>query len=218
MTAVKICGLTRAEDVRAAEAAGASYGGVILAEGSPRTVAPGRVNEIFAGSSLPRVGVVVNGTTFRVIDLVEQLQCSVPQLQGDEPPNLAGAGRRRTRAEVWKAVAVRSSSDFQRAVETYEGFVDGLLLDGWSPNARGGTGARFPWEEVAEVRGRLQTELRLVVAGGLNATNVVEIVDLLTPDVVDVSSGVERAPGIKDENLIRSFAEAARSVTHNGVG
>ncbi|MEX2582228.1 MAG: phosphoribosylanthranilate isomerase [Gemmatimonadota bacterium] len=209
MTQVKICGLTRAGDAAAAEAAGAVYGGVILAPGSPRTVTPGRVLEIFDGSGLERVGVFVNEARDRIADLAAGLGLAVVQLHGDESPEFAAAIGAATGAEVWKAIRPRDAAEFVSAATKFEGAVAGLLVDGWSAAARGGTGARFPWREVAAHRAGLGTGTRLIAAGGLGPDNVAEVISILDPDVVDVSSGVERSAGEKDEVLIRRFAAAA---------
>lgn len=209
MTFVKICGLTRRQDAVAAERAGARFGGVILAPGSPRTVSPSEVIEIFEGSALERCGVFVNESPDMVVRLATDLKLSVVQLHGDEGAGEAEQIRAETSAEVWKAVRPRSGEEFLAAVEVYGDRVDGILLDGWSPAARGGIGARFPWGEVAPHRDRLPPGTRLIAAGGLGPINVAEAVALLQPDGVDVSSGVERAPGIKDEALIREFVSAA---------
>ena len=91
------------------------------------------------------------------------------------------------------------------------GEVVGLHLDGWSERGRGGTGTRFPWEEVAGHRAALAADVRLIVAGGLRPDNVAQVISLLTPDIVDVSSGVESAPGVKDPESIRRFAEVVRA-------
>jgi phosphoribosylanthranilate isomerase len=216
---LKICGLTRAEDALAAAAAGATYGGVILAPGGPRSVAPGAARAIFAASPLARCGVFVDEPIERLLERVEELALDVVQLHGDETPELAAAVRAGTRAGVWKAIRPRDGAEFVEAAETFEGAVDGLLLDGFSDAARGGTGTRFPWEEVARHRGRLAARLRLIVAGGLRPENVARAIELLEPDVVDVSSGVELSPGVKDPAAIRKFAEAVRDAsTPEGVG
>ena len=95
-------------------------------------------------------------------------------------------------------------------MERYAAHADALLLDGFSAAAHGGTGARFPWEEVAALRGIVPAGVPLVAAGGMRAGNVARAVALLRPEVVDVSSGVESAPGIKDPEAIREFAAALR--------
>jgi phosphoribosylanthranilate isomerase len=216
---VKICGLTRNADAREAQAAGARYGGVILAPGSPRSVAEDRVEEIFASTRLARCGVFVNEDPQRVLALAGRLHLDVVQLHGDEDPETVRSIRRNSGAEVWKAVRPRTAAEFASAVRAFAHIVDGLLLDGWSATARGGTGARFPWQEVAAVRDHLPAGVRLIVAGGLNPANVVNAVALLRPHVVDVSSGVESSPGIKDPASIHRFAGAARGAqSRQGVG
>jgi hypothetical protein len=88
--------------------------------------------------------------------------------------------------------------------------VDGLLLDGWSPDAHGGTGARFPWEELAAVRHTVPSDISFIIAGGLTPENVSTAIRQLQPDLVDVSSGVETSPGLKDPLAIERFIAAVR--------
>jgi phosphoribosylanthranilate isomerase len=215
---VKICGLTRYDDAMAAAGAGATYGGVILANGSPRTVAPDRVEEIFGDTPLVRCGVFVNESMMHISRLTERLRLGVIQLHGDESAEFARSLRASFDVEVWKAIRPRSAEDFAAAAKAFEDSVDGVLVDGWSASARGGTGARFPWREVAARRAEVAGSLKLIAAGGLNPENVAEVIALLHPEVVDVSSGVERSPGIKDAGAIRRFAAAARApVAEKGV-
>src|SRR5512134_3196935 len=93
-------------------------------------------------------------------------------------------------------------------LERYASVADGILLDGYSAFASGGTGSAFPWDEVARVRSRFPAKLQLIVAGGLTPSNVHRAITLLSPDVVDVSSGVEQAPGMKSEERVRAFIAA----------
>ncbi len=211
----KICGLTRAVDARAAEAAGATYGGVILARGSRRSVTPEAAAEIFAGTSLRRCGIFVDGDIDSVLHRARVLELSIVQLHGGESPEYAGTVRESGHA-VWKAVRPRDAAEFREAVERYAQRVDGLLLDGWSATAAGGTGTRFPWELIAPERELISEDIQLVVAGGLHPGNVDEVVRLLAPDVVDVSSGVELSPGEKDPGLIRAFAAAVEATAVRG--
>lgn len=208
---IKICGLTRAEDARAAELAGARFGGVVLAPGGRRTVSIERAADVFRGSSLLRCGVFVDARIGDLAGAIDALELHVAQLHGDETPEFARAVRSGGVA-VWKAVRPRSGADFVREVERFTGSVDGLLLDGWSPLAPGGTGRPFPWREVEPHRHMLDSSVRLIVAGGLNAANVAEAISILRPDVVDVSSGVETSPGIKDPTSIGEFAAVVRGV------
>lgn len=209
MVLVKICGLTRAEDARAAEEAGARYGGVILAPGGRRSILPAAAAALFRGSALRRVGVFVDAEPGTLRRGARAAGLHVVQLHGEEAPGAAAALRAEAEWEVWKAVRPRDVAEFRAAVARYAGSVDALLLDGWSPDAPGGTGASFPWEEVAAARAELPADTRLVVAGGLRPDNVATAVRLLRPDAVDVSSGVELRPGVKDAAAVRAFVSAA---------
>lgn len=210
--AVKVCGLTRREDALVAAEAGATYLGVILAPGGKRTVSPYQAEEVLKDVKAQRVGVFVNADLEALVRSAEVLSLDVVQLHGDETVEevrqVAAAGPWR----VWKAVRIRRGDDFVRAVEHYAAVADGLLLDGWHAAARGGTGTAFRWEEIAEHRAKLPAGLSLVVAGGLHPDNVGRASALLRPSVVDVSSGVEHAPGVKDPDGIRAFVAAATNL------
>lgn len=209
--AVKVCGLTRAQDAEIAAAAGARYLGVILAPGGKRTVAPETAGVIFDGLQAMRVGVFVNAGADELRRAAEAARLDVLQLHGDEPPALAAA----LRAEgftVWKAVRPRDGDEFAAAAVHYGSAVDALLLDGYSAEARGGTGASFPWREVAARMSALPPGVALVAAGGLRPENVAEAATILRPAIVDVSSGVESAPGVKDAAAVRAFVAAVRAL------
>lgn len=213
MADIKFCGLTRPEDARAAQAAGAIFGGVILAEGSPRRVQAEDVVRIFEGLPLRRCGVFVNSDFETIAAAVDAMALDVVQLHGDEDPQLPRRLRAELGIEVWKALWPRTGEEFVAGLERFADAVDGVLLDGWSKSARGGTGTPFPWEEIARFRDRVPETLRFVVAGGLTPANVAQAMALLDPDAVDVSSGVESSPGRKDPHLIDEFAGAVRSAT-----
>lgn len=206
---VKICGLTRRPDAEAAVAAGADFLGVILAPGGKRTVTPEHAGSVLAALPATRVGVFVDAPAGELEEAAVTARLDVIQLHGDETPETAGR-LREAGWTVWKALRPRDGAEFAAGVARWAGAVDALLLDGWSPHAMGGTGERFPWPEVAALRGRVPEGLALVVAGGLRPENVAEAAALLRPDVVDVSSGVETAPGIKDVDAVRAFVAAAR--------
>lgn len=210
--AVKVCGLTRREDALAAARAGASYLGVVLAPGGKRTVGLEQAAKLLDGLGVRRVGVFVDAAPETLRRSGDALSLDVLQLHGDESPeqvrDVVAAGPWR----VWKAVRVRTADDFLRSVDKFADCADGLLLDGWHPEAPGGTGTRFPWEAIAEHRAKLPTHLYLVAAGGLRAENVAHVCALLQPSAVDVSSGVEHAPGVKDADAIRAFVAAATNL------
>jgi len=208
---VKICGVCRPGDAARAVRAGADLVGVILAPGFERTCTEQEAAAILgsAGHAL-RVGVFVDapGDTAAI---AERLRLDVLQLHGAETPEQAAALKLAGPWRVWKAARVREAEDFLDAVDLYAEVVDGLLLDGWSARAAGGTGAGFDWNEVAPHRVVLPASCELIVGGGLTSDNVTRVVDVLRPDVVDVSSGVESAQGWKSASKMDAFVAAARA-------
>jgi phosphoribosylanthranilate isomerase len=214
MTPIKFCGLMRATDAHAAADAGATWGGVIFAPGGPRQIQPGAVDAIFGDTGLRRVGVFVNEMPERVLAIAEEAGLGVVQLHGEESPEMAASLRATLGLrgiEVWKAIRPRTGQEFADEAARYADSVDGLVIDGWSAKGHGGMGASFPWHEVAAHRAALPAGLRIVVAGGLTPANVAEVISILHPDAVDVSSGVEQSPGVKDAGKIRDFAAAVRA-------
>jgi phosphoribosylanthranilate isomerase len=209
--AVKVCGLMRREDAAVAGEAGASYGGVILAPNYRRSVTPEAARVIFNGFQGRRVGVFVDAEEAALLAAAARAGIHAVQLHGDEAPEVAA----RVRAhgyEVWKAVRVRGADDVRAAFGRYAGAVDALLLDGYDPGAAGGTGTAFDWMQIAALRGELPDGVRLIAAGGLRPDNVAEAARVLRPHAVDVSSGVERAPGVKDPEAVRAFIRAVRDL------
>lgn len=209
---VKVCGLTRRQDAEAAAGAGAAYLGVILAPGYRRTVTPGDAGVILGGFQARRVGVFVDADADGLRGAAREAGVQVLQLHGDETPELA-ARMREEGWEVWKAVRVRHADDVSAAVRRFAGAADALLLDGYDPAAHGGTGARFGWADAAARLDALPDGLKLVAAGGLRPENVAQAARILRPDAVDVSSGVESAPGVKDPEAVRAFVRAVRSLS-----
>lgn len=208
--AVKICGLTRRPDAELAAASGARFGGVILAPGGRRSITPTAAATILEGLPLLRVGVFVDAALDDLLRAADMARLDVVQLHGDEPPEYAAALREDGHRQVWKALRPRDAAEMLAGLERYAGTVDGLLLDGWSAEAQGGTGTRFPWSEIAEHRHRIDPSIRFVAAGGLSPANVAEAIETLRPDVVDVSSGVEESPGIKSAAAIPAFLAAVQ--------
>lgn len=217
MVAVKICGVCRPEDAALVAAAGADYLGVILAPGSRRSRTLAEAAAIFAAApGCRRVGVFVDAPAVEMLEAARALSLDVLQLHGAEGADVIAHLRAGWTGELWKAIRPRGQGEVLDAVIAYGDLADGLLLDGWSAGAAGGTGARFPWDEVAAVRERIPERLRLIVAGGLAPESVAEAVLRFTPAVVDVSSGVERVVGEKDPERIRAFVAAARGNTVEG--
>ena len=203
MTRVKICGITNLDDALAAVDAGADALGFVFFEKSPRNVNPMQASAIIA--KLPpfvqTVGLFVNEEAERVNWTADFCGLDVIQLHGDEEPDYCPEIRRR----VIKAFRVKDAASLV-SLQRYR--VAGILLDAWSPAAPGGTGETFNWglaKDAAECG-------RLILAGGLTPDNVRGAVEQVKPYAVDVSSGVEAAPGKKDRDKVREFISRAKGL------
>jgi len=214
-TEIKFCGMTRAEDAREAASLGAAYVGVIFA-GGPRQVTIDRAGAVFGGlpRTVRRVGVFSNEHDEIISESARQLGLHVVQLHGDCDAHDIETLRRRFNGEVWAVLRIGNGRLPLRAAELSE-TADALLLDAKVPGKLGGTGVTLPWaalrDELACVRA--SRHVKLVLAGGLRAENVAEAIRLLRPEIVDVSSGVETAPGIKDHARMRAFRDAVHAST-----
>lgn len=213
---IKICGLTRPGDARSAAEAGADYLGVVTVPASPRAVEPDRARAIRGDLEPPLVLVSADRDPAELASDARTAGADVLQLHGSETPDDLRRLRDAGGWTLWKAVRIRAPDDLPEAVERFGGLVDALLLDAWHPERLGGTGETFDWEAVRALRGSVPAGLRLVAAGGLRPENVADAVRALRPDVVDVSSGVEASPGVKDAERVRAFVHAARSAAESG--
>jgi|DewCreStandDraft_2_1066082.scaffolds.fasta_scaffold00964_30 phosphoribosylanthranilate isomerase len=212
-SAIKVCGFTRGEDVAAVAAMPAvRYAGVVLVPGSPRFRPVAEAARTLAGWPRMRVGVFVDAAEREVAEAAEAIGLHVLQFHGAESVATVRSWRRRGWI-VWKAVRVRRPDDVRAAVDSFGDEADLLLLDSWSPRARGGTGATFPWETVADLLASLPTRPAVGVAGGLTPANVGQAIAALRPQLVDVSSGVESAPGTKDPERVAAFVAAVVAAT-----
>lgn len=210
MTAeVKICGLTRVQDVAVAVEAGAGLVGAVVFPSSRRAVAPARLGELFAparGRAL-RVAVTVDPDDELLAALVAAGALDLVQLHGHESAARVAEVRARTGLGVVKAIAVADADDLERAAG-YAAVADRLLLDAKAPAGAvpGGNGLAFDWTLLR----RGAPTGRWGLAGGLDPANVAAAIGLTGAAWVDVASGVEAAPGIKDHAAVRAFAERAR--------
>lgn len=198
---VKICGITSLADALIAIEAGADALGFVFHAPSPRHVTPELAAEIIA--ALPpfvqTVGLFVNRDLDFVNETAANCRLDLVQLHGDEPPEYCAAVARR----VIKAFRVRDPASIE-PIRHYH--VTAHLLDAYSPSAYGGTGHTFNWE----IARRVKSFGPLVLAGGLTPDNVAEAVAAVGPYAVDVSSGVESAPGQKDPEKVREFIRRAK--------
>ncbi len=208
---VKICGLTRPEHVAAAAEAGARYLGFVFFPKSPRhlTVAAARDLAVLGPPGVAKVALVVNADDATLEAILRDVPIDMLQLHGAETPARVTEIRARFGLPVMKAVGVVEAADLD-ALPAYEAVADQILVDAKPPKGAalpGGNGLAFDWRLIA---GR-SWDRPWMLAGGLTAQNVAEAVRLTGAQQVDVSSGVETAPGVKDVALIRDFVAAARA-------
>lgn len=196
----KVCGLTRPADAAAAFEAGATHGGVIFAEHSPRRLSVTQAAAVLDAAPLIGVGVFVNAPLTEIVTAVDRLALGAVQLSGDESPTFVRTLREALPAhvEVWKAFRVHMALP-----DTSEYTVDRVLFDTFAPGHYGGTGARFDWSLLANYAHRD----RVILAGGITPDNVAAAVATGVGGV-DVNSGIEQAPGIKDPARIHSLFQA----------
>jgi phosphoribosylanthranilate isomerase len=202
---IKFCGITSLADAHAALASEAWAIGLNFWPGSPRRCEPAVAAEIAAAlkRQVELAGVFVNPTLDEVAETAEQVELTMIQLHGDEGPSFCAEVARRTGCRVIKAVRVRSGADLQ-ALAAFA--TDYHLLDSYSPHQPGGTGETFAWEIARGHRGSVP----VILGGGLTADNVAAAIEVVRPYAVDVASGVELSPGVKDPGKLRAFSEAVR--------
>lgn len=197
---VKVCGITRREDAIAAAEAGASAIGFIFYPNSPRYVTPDRARELGEGLDVWKVGVFVNETAASIEATMRAANLDVAQIYGSESPS----------ARIWRAIRIEGGpppyggrlDPLQAATRERAGPApdEALFLDG-SAN-----GVSFDWDRARPIA----EQLKVVIAGGLNPTNVAEAIRIAKPWGVDASSGLEISPGIKDHQKVRQFVKAAQ--------
>ena len=208
MTAVKFCGLTRPDDAALAGALGAGYAGVIFA-GGPRLVSPAEARRVLdaAGGTVRRVGVFGAQAPHEIAATAQEAALDVVQLHADPTAEFVEEVRARYDGVVWAVLRTSGTLASDRAAELFA-VADAVLLDAHVAGALGGTGHALAWDALRTAVNRARGTRRLVLAGGLTPTNVGTAIAALAPDVVDVSSGVEQGPGVKDHSRMRAFAEA----------
>lgn len=203
MTAVKICGITRPEDAFAAARYGANAIGFVFYAKSPRNVSATAAASIVARLPpfLSTVGLFVNTTPAEVRAVLDVVRLDLLQFHGEEtPPFCTQFG-----IPYIKAARVRADLDLVQYARDYS-TARGLILDAFVDGTHGGTGTAFDWSLVPQ-----DLPLPVVLSGGLNAANVGQAIRRVAPWAVDVSSGVEASPGIKDAQKIAAFMKEVRS-------
>ncbi len=204
---IKFCGITRLDDAERAVDAGAWAIGLIMWDGSPRQC-PLPEAERIAGQLRRTVevcGVFVNATLQEVAATVDGVGLTMVQLHGDEGPSFCAEVRRRTGARVIKAARIGANADMAD-IERFH--TDFHLLDAYHPDLPGGTGETFDW---GLTKLRMTRTVPFILSGGLTPDNVVAGIEATYPFAVDVASGIELSPGIKDPEKMIAFGEAVRS-------
>ncbi|WP_157014299.1 phosphoribosylanthranilate isomerase [Mesorhizobium xinjiangense] len=207
---IKICGLKSPDAVAAALDGGASHVGFIFFQKSPRNVTPGeagRLREAARGRGRA-VAVTVNADDAFLDAVVDAMAPDILQLHGKESPERVGEVKARYGLPVMKAFAVSEPGDLA-AIEPYLGAADRFLFDAKPPKGSqlpGGNGVAFDWRMLAG----LDPDVDYMLSGGLNAANIGDALRLAAPNGIDVSSGVESAPGVKDAALIEELFRAVR--------
>ena len=212
---MKICGLTQPGQARAIAEMGTDAIGLVFAESKRRVdIAQAReVADAVAGAKIEKVSVFVDADAEQITQIIEQVGITRVQLHGAEPPEIIEA----ISVPCWKVFRVRDES-FAEKIRDWCGRlgagaqVEAIMLDAYNPNAAGGTGEPFNWELVVQARrdGRMDDLPPIILAGGLDPDNVAEAIAAVRPWAVDVSSGVESSPGVKDMAKVEAFLRAVR--------
>jgi phosphoribosylanthranilate isomerase len=211
-TRIKLCGLSRPEDIAVAVDAGADAIGLVFYPPSPRHVTPAQAGALLAGlpAFVSAVGLYVNPTLEQVQETIAVAPIAILQFHGDETPEHCAAIAQAVRRPFLRAIRIRPETtatdllEFDLRYRACSPLYAGPLLDTWS-DAYGGTGKVFNWSLIPA-----DIAHRAALSGGLNAQNATGAVRQLRPHAVDVSSGIESAKGVKDVALMRAFIAAVR--------
>lgn len=201
---VKICGITSPEQAQMVQQAGADALGLVIYDKSPRYVDVKKAAEIRAAIKSPALAValLVNASENTVAQVIDQVKPDLLQFHGDESADFC----HQFNYPFIRAVRMRPGLDIDAEVATYQA-QGGFLFDAWSDDLYGGTGHSFDWSRLPTSR-----DYPLILAGGLTPDNVAQAVQLIGPNMVDVSGGVESAPGIKDQKKVERFIANAKKI------
>lgn len=212
---VKICGLKTPEAIKAAIDNGAQYIGFIFFAKSPRhlSIEKAELLRPLVKKPVKLVAVTVDADDELLSDIVAHVKPDILQLHGHESPERVKELATTYGLPVIKAFSIREQSDFDQ-VSAYRGIADMFLFDAKAPKGSqlpGGNGVSFDWSLLKS----LDEDSQTVLSGGLNAQNVEEAIRIASPDILDVSSGVESAPGVKDTKLIEGFFDSVKKAVEN---
>lgn len=206
-TRVKICGITRVEDIQAAVAAGADAIGLVFYAPSPRAVSIAQAKQLLRHIPpyVSIVGLFVNADHEEIAAVLREVPLDVLQLHGEETVAQCQQIAQYTGRRWYKALQVKAEMDICAEVAAYQqAGASAVLLDAWHPQLKGGTGLQFDWASFP------RTDFPLILAGGLRPDNIQQAIAVTQAYAVDVSGGVESAKGIKDQQLIQRFMQGVQ--------
>ena len=202
---IKICGIRREEDIKIVNKYLPNYIGFIFVKKSKRYIEPLIVKKLVEklDKRIKKVGVFVNESLESIEEIKNICKLDVIQLHGEESVEFCS----KVEGEVWKALRVKDKESIKKECEVYYKYVDKILLDTYSSGNHGGTGVAFDWEIARE----LASKYSIILAGGINETNVVEAIEKVPAKIIDVASGSE-TNGIKDEVKIEKIIKNIRGI------
>ena len=203
-TRVKICGITRTQDIKSVVDAGADAIGFVLFPPSPRNVSVELAQELvkYVPAYVQTVGLFVNASSDEILEVLKTVSLDVIQFHGDETPEQCQKIAKLTGRRWYKAIQVKPDLDVISTIKQYQQVgASAMLLDAWHPELKGGTGHSFDWSQFP------QLDIPLILAGGLKPENIENAIKTTKAYAVDVSGGVESAKGIKDQQLIEQFMQ-----------
>lgn len=213
---IKICGLTSIDDVAACVSSRVDYVGFVFHEGSKRDLKFHEATKIafHVPKNIRKVALLVDPSNSDLKKLFSEFKPDILQLHGNETSTRVLEIRKEYGLPIIKSVSISNKNDLKK-IEEYTNVADQLLIDSSKPDPKsppGGNGVSFDWELISGY----EWKIPWLLAGGLNFQNAQQAIKVSGAKQLDVSSGVESRPGVKDKNLIRDFAYAARSENHNG--
>ncbi len=203
-TRVKICGITRTQDIKSVVDAGADAIGFVFFPPSPRNVSVELAQELVkqVPAYVQTVGLFVNASSDEILEVLKTVSLDVIQFHGDETPEQCQKIAKLTGRRWYKAIQVKPDLDVISTIKQYQQVgASAMLLDTWHPELKGGTGHSFDWSQFP------QLDIPLILAGGLKPENIENAIKTTRAYAVDVSGGVESAKGIKDQQLIEQFMQ-----------
>ena len=203
-TRVKICGITRIQDIKSVVDAGADAIGFVFFPPRPRNVSVELAQELVkqVPAYVQTDGLFVNASSDEILEVLKTVSLDVIQFHGDETPEQCQKIAKLTGRRWYKAIQVKPDLDVISTIKQYQQVgASAMLLDAWHPELKGGTGHSFDWSQFP------QLDIPLILAGGLKPENIENAIKTTKAYAVDVSGGVESAKGIKDQQLIEQFMQ-----------